>query len=299
MSSTAIFERYAKIIEHVRSPYQKRPTIQTIQRYLDDEGFRITKRSLQRDIQDIYFKMDIEIVRKGLHPNYWYEIESEPESLPTAYAYLEHAMMANVMRKELEDEKLHRKALILDHPLSEGLEFIPKCLPAIRQNRLVSIEYHKFDQPVESRVVCPYYLKQFRKRWYLIARDTKDDIVKSFGLDRIEKLLVLTETFAPEKNVEHLFDNVIGFFDLEDEPETIRIWSEKYNANYIRTLRLHHSQKEIGEQDGGIVFELKVVPNFEFFQEVFRMADNVKILSPVSVRAKMKEMISTISSYYE
>jgi predicted DNA-binding transcriptional regulator YafY len=298
MSSTSIFERYSKIIEHIRNPYRKRPTIQSIQEYLEDEGFVITKRSLQRDIQDIAAKMDIEIIRKGAHPNYWYEIESEPESLPTAYAYLEHAMMANVMRKELEDEKVHRKALVLDHPLSEGLGFIPKCLPAIRKNRMISIDYHKFDEPVRSRIVCPYYLKQFRKRWYLIARDTADDCIKSFGLDRIERLSILTETFTPEKNVDRLFDNVIGFFELDEEPVTIRIWSQKYNANYMRTLRLHHSQKEIGEQDGGVVFEIKVVPNFEFFQEVLRMADNVKIISPESVRKKMKAQITTISGYY-
>ena len=242
MSSTSIFERYAKIIEHIRNPYRKRPTTQSIQEYLDDEGFSITKRSLQRDFQDIAIKMDIEIVRKGTHPNYWYEIESEPESLPTAYGYLEHAMMANVMRKELEDEKLHRRALILDHPMSEGLQYIPKCLPAIRKNRMISIDYHKFDQETRSRIVCPFYLKQFRKRYYLIARDTSDDHIKSFGLDRIESLSILTETFTPEKNVERLFDNVIGFFELDGEPEIIQIWSEKYNANYMRTLRLHHSQ---------------------------------------------------------
>ncbi|MFC2176768.1 helix-turn-helix transcriptional regulator, partial [Bacteroidota bacterium] len=274
------------------------PTTQSIQEYLDDEGFSITKRSLQRDFQDIARKMDIEIVRKGTHPSYWYEIESEPESLPTAYGYLEHAMMASVMRKELEDEKLHRRALILDSPMSEGLEYIPKCLPAIRKNRMISIDYHKFDGPVQNRIVCPFYLKQFRKRWYLIARDTTDDVIKSFGLDRIESLSVLIETFTPEKNVEHLFDNVIGFFELDEEPETIQIWSEKYNANYIRTLRLHHSQKEIGEKDGGIVFELKVVPNFEFFQEILRMAENVKIIGPESVRNKMRERVLAISSHY-
>ena len=163
---------------------------------------------------------------------------------------------------------------------------------------MISIDYHKFDQETRSRIVCPFYLKQFRKRYYLIARDTSDDHIKSFGLDRIESLSILTETFTPEKNVERLFDNVIGFFELDGEPEIIQIWSEKYNANYMRTLRLHHSQKEIGEQDGGVVFELKVVPNFEFFQEVLRMADNVKIISPESVRKKMKERVTTISGYY-
>lgn len=298
-SSNTIMERYLKIIEHIRNPNRKRPTVKSIQEDLEDEGFYITKRSLQRDILDIPEKTDFEIVRKGKHPTFWYEIESVPEEMPIAFSYLEHTMMAGVMRDELQHEKLDRKSIIFDHPQSEGTQHIPKCVKAIRKNQMLSMDYHKFGEPVSTRIVCPYYLKQFRKRWYLIARDTKDDKIKSFGLDRIEALFLLTETFTPEKNLERLYKYVIGFFENDARPEKIQLWSESYNAHYIRTLRLHHSQKEVGERDGGIVFELNVVPNFEFYQEVLRMSENVKIIGPEHVKRDMKDLVNRVAEYYK
>jgi len=292
-------ERYLKIIEHIRNPNRKRPTMQTILDDLQDEGFKITKRSLQRDLLEIPFKTDFEIERKGSHPNYYYEIESAPEEMPAAFNYMQHVMMAGVMREELEQEKLDRRAIIFDHPISEGLEFIPKCARAIRNNQMITIEYRAFGGELGTRRVCPFYLKQFRKRWYLIARDTKDGNIKSFGLDRFEGLYTLNETFTPEKNLDKLYKNVIGFFAKDGQPVKILLWSEPYNANYIRTLRLHHSQKELGEKDGGVLFELFVVPNFEFFQEVLRMSKNVKIVGPPQVKDEMKSLVQDILKDYE
>lgn len=244
----------------------------------------------------------VSIIKRGLSPYHWYELEEdETEQTPILYSYLESSRLANTFINELQDEKSIGQIVYPDIPLSKGLDLIPKLIPAIKNRKQVSFEYHKFDGDVSQRTVSPYYLKQFRKRWYVIAQDTKDGCIKSFGLDRMEKFVQTSASFKLLKkdDPKHLFENVIGLFEKDGVPTKIEIWSEPYNANYMRTLPLHRSQKELGQKDGGYVFELTVVPNFEFYQEILRMSYNVKILSPESVKKQMAKTLDDIKKYYE
>ena len=298
MAYSKIHNRHHLIVEYIKR--NKKPTTQGIHNYLREIGEVVSKRTVERDIENISFNLGFEIKRVGRHPDYWYEIDSEPEAESMASSYLEFAMMADLMRGELEHHKSYEKAVYLDHPLSEGLGHVPRIIPSIRKNHKLIITHAKFEEKPVERIICPLYLKQFRKRWYVIARDTKDDIVKSFGLDRISEVVELSESFErkPNEVADVLFTNVIGLFHRDGEPTTIRFWSEPYNANYLRTLKLHQTQKEIGPSNGGFEFEIEVVPNPEFYYEILNMADFVKVLSPESVRTEMRRIANRLVSYY-
>jgi predicted DNA-binding transcriptional regulator YafY len=186
-------------------------------------------------------------------------------------------------------------------PYSKGLEWLPILVKAIRSRQAVSLQYTKFLAETSVRQVQPYFLKQFRKRWYLMAKDSKDDCLKSFGLDRMTEVRAVSAKFLDDivPNGNDLFRNVIGLNHSDLEPVEIRLWSEYHNAHYLRTLRLHPSQRELGDKYNGILFELNVVPNYEFFQEILRMSSHVRILSPASVRIQMKEMLLKMLSEYK
>ena len=49
---------------------------------------------------------------------------------------------------------------------------------------------------LKEKKVKPISLKESRNRWYLIAKDEKDNIVKNFALDRIQDLFVEKDHFA-------------------------------------------------------------------------------------------------------
>jgi len=300
MAYSRIYSRHSMIVEFVRSA--KRPTARDIVNYLQGQGESIDIRTVQRDIERISMDMDIEIKKCGSHPRHWYEIDSEPEERPVASTYLEYAMMTDIMRNELEQEKKHGKVIHLDYPvLTKGLNNIPLLLPAIRGRNKVRMVYHKFNGEVSERVVCPLYFKQFRKRWYLLARDTSSNTVKSFGLERIEQVERLAEKFRHREGEDHdsLYANAIGLFASEEPPVTVRFWSEGYNANYVRSVPLHPSQVEVGRDADGSVFELTVVPNYEFFQTLLMMGDKVKVISPEAVRKEMKEVVGRMMGYYK
>jgi len=298
MAYTKIHNRHHLIVEYIKR--NSRPSTKGIHKYLVNLGEMISKRTVERDIENINYNLGFEIERKGSHPYFWYEIESEPEADQMASSYLEFAMMAELMRGELEHKESYEKAVYLDHPFSEGTHHVPRIVPAIRKNHKLCIEHAKFEEDGRERIICPLYLKQFRKRWYVIARDTEDGIIKSFGLDRISSVTELAEEFKknPNEVADAIFTNVIGLFHKDGEPTTIRFWSGAYNANYLRTLKLHQSQIEIGPLNDGFEFEIKVVTNPEFFYEILKMGENVKVLSPESVRTEMRGIAKTLTSYY-
>lgn len=65
---------------------------------------------------------------------------------------------------------------------------------------------------------------------------------------------------------------------------TVRFWVNKENAPYVQTKPFHKSQQLIETQeDGSMVFEIKVVINQELQREFFGYADTIKILSPQSL----------------
>jgi predicted DNA-binding transcriptional regulator YafY len=69
----------------------------------------------------------------------------------------------------------------------------------------------------------------------------------------------------------------------------------------MRTLPIHHSQTEVGpSEDGiGVVFSIRAVPNFEFYQTVAYNLHNIKILGPDSVKEEMKRRVKEILDFYE
>lgn len=287
------------IVEFIRD--RKRPTVRDIVKFLAEQDIEVSKRTVERDLDNIKYDLDIEIKRCGTHPNYYYTIQSEPETRPITCSYLEHAMMADVMRSEMEAEKKYGRTLFPDRPLpAQGLNNIPLIVPSIRARKQIRIGYRKFNGDESERDVCPLFLRQFRKRWYLIARDTKDGIPKTFGLERITSVQQTEKRFKPKdgEDYDSLFANVIGLFESNAAPVTVRFWSEDYNANYLRSVPLHESQRELERADNGAVFELSVVPNYEFYQAMLMMGDKVRVLSPESVREGMRATISTMMGYY-
>ena len=73
-------------------------------------------------------------------------------------------------------------------------------LYAVQNSWVVEFEYLKFWDGVDKpkRRVHPISLKEARNRWYLIAKDEKDEIIKNFSLDRIENLELTKEKFQTD-----------------------------------------------------------------------------------------------------
>ena len=137
--------------------------------------------------------------------------------------------------------------------------------------------------------VEPYALKMFKRRWYLLAK-YGDNPLKTYALDRMSNIDEEFNNFTPPEafDAEEFFSTCFGIIcGGDEEPELIYLKVDNYQANYLRTLPLHHSQKEIERTDTHTVFSVYLRPTFDFKQELLWHGETMEVLKPESLRAEV------------
>jgi len=72
-----------------------------------------------------------------------------------------------------------------------GYEWIEQLFEAIIKEESIEIIYRKNANEISNKTLSPYLLKEFRKRWYLIAYDHAENkrITKVYALDKIKEVI--------------------------------------------------------------------------------------------------------------
>jgi predicted DNA-binding transcriptional regulator YafY len=196
------------------------------------------------------------------------------------------------------------------HPEVKGLKRIDELYEHIKNKNCLTIEYLPYSkyesslQPASNdmlkqdesadekiyRTICPYLLKQYRYRWYLVAFDKDREAISIFGLDRIEKVNITKYVSFVENNTQWdtYFRDVIGLSVIEQNPvEKVLFRATPTLSKYIHSRPIHHSQKVISEDEKGWVFQLNIRKNIELLAELRRFGAGLEVLEPKDLRAEM------------
>ena len=168
---------------------------------------------------------------------------------------------------------------------------LTELLAAMRENRRIKVIYQPFvaEAPFEL-VLQPLFGKLYDRRWYLYANKPSDEKIKLYALDRMHAVktqdaqFVLPTDFAPEEYTRNAFG--VAIYD-EVPPCTIRIRARAGLAAYLRTLPLHHSQREVETTNRYADFEYFVAPTQEFYLKLMSYGWQIEVLSPEKVRASI------------
>jgi predicted DNA-binding transcriptional regulator YafY len=69
-------------------------------------------------------------------------------------------------------------------------------------------------------------------------------------------------------------------------------------ANYLRSLPLHHSQQEIESTTEYSIFQLTLRPTYDFQQEILKNGDEIEVLEPLWLRNKITDKIKGMWNKY-
>jgi predicted DNA-binding transcriptional regulator YafY len=69
-------------------------------------------------------------------------------------------------------------------------------------------------------------------------------------------------------------------------------------VDYVRSLPMHASQKEIETGEGYAIFEYRICPSFDFVQHLL-WNKKVEVLSPLSLREEMKKELEEMLGRYQ
>jgi hypothetical protein len=300
MKPSGIFKQYTWIINTIyRSKYI---TLQELnERWVQtemSEGMpmnRITFNRHRAAIEEM-FDISIECQRKG---GYFYYIDNEEVFKNNN---LQHWLLDSLSISNMLMESSLLKERIMLENIPAGKQYLQPIINAMKQGHKLQMTYHKFGQQESYTITIePYAIKVFKQRWYLLAKNPKREAPTVYALDRVKQLMETEETFQfPEDfNTEAFFRDCYGVMNTDDKAQRIVIRANAPYMNYVRTLPLHHSQKEIKTTDQYADFEFYLKPTFDFRQELLAQGHDVEVLLPAQFRKEMKEMLEKMLSRYQ
>lgn len=197
----------------------------------------------------------------------------------------------------------HRDKIILTEAPT-GVENVQTILEAIDKKRGIECDYYSFNKKsVKQQKLIPYFLRTWENRWYLVAEPDNHHHGQSvFALERMDNIRLTEEKMIPSKNItaDEYFDGSFGVNHSDDQkPERILIKVYNTQVEYVKALPIHESQKEIEATDEWSIFEYRIIPCFNFYQQLLWHREKIEILEPQSVRDEMKKIVEDIQKLYK
>jgi len=290
MSKRAYISRYLLIIKKLKAkPYSSKKDLeeylekQSERLQMEDENFIMgtSGKTISRDIKDIrtLFGVDIEYSKK--EKGYFIH-QNEMGSMN-----FQRMMEAFDMFNSLNIAQDLTPFIYMEKRKPQGTDNLYGLLHAIKNKLQIKFVYQKFwEDEISHRTAEPYALKEFKNRWYLMAKDGKDAPVKSFGLDRLSELEITNQPFVfpATESIEENYRYCFGILSPNDEElQDIVLSFDPVQGKYIKSLPLHHTQQIIIDNEDELQVKLKLYVTHDFVMELLSFSDNMKVLKPASL----------------
>jgi predicted DNA-binding transcriptional regulator YafY len=298
MSKRESISRYNLIIKKLR----KQPaTFREISEFLARESeiqsynFNVSKRTFKRDIEDISSIYNIEISYDFSRKVYFIEFD-QPQEVN------ERILEAFDTFNALNTSDRISNYIHFESRRPQGTENLYGLLHSIKHQYEISFLYHKYWEDDDSvRSVEPLALKEFKNRWYLLAKDNKDEHIKTFALDRLSELVITQKKFnLPEDfSVPEYFKNCFGIIKSGyDQIQEVILSFDPFQGKYIKSMPLHETQVILLDNEDELLIKLNIYVTHDFIMELLSYGDTVKVLQPESLISKVKsEIVSALNQY--
>jgi hypothetical protein len=199
----------------------------------------------------------------------------------------------------MDNRSISDRIILEDVP--SGRYYLEIITTAMRDNRQLVIDYEDFfGNTIQGLKVNPYFIRLFKRRWYVMALVLPGKEIHRFGLDRIKLIEVLESKFSYPKDFspQDYYIDYYGVFH-DAKPLTIRLKAYHEKPHYLRSLPLHHSQREIESNADYTIFEYKIAPTYDFIQEILSHGNQLEVLSPDIFRQQIKAIIQEMHDFYK
>ena len=296
MSKRGYIYRYLLIVKKLQA--SKYASFEELKSYLDsnfdfmqmqDDTLTVglSLRTLQRDIKEIRNTFNVNIEYSRSEKGYFID------NMEVDNVNFQRRIEAFDMFNSLNIAKDITPFVHLEKRRPEGTDNLYLLLQAIKKKVVVKFSYEKFwKEEITTREFEPYGLKEFKYRWYILGKETKDNVVKTFGLDRISDLEITNKKFKlpKEYNIEEQFRYSFGIISPNaEEPEEIILSFDPVQGKYIKTLALHYDQEEIVSNSKEFRIKLKLYITHDLVMELLSYGKNLKVIAPAKLVKRIKD----------
>jgi len=288
MSKRESISRYSLIIKKLRrfpASFKEISDTLSLESELQSYNFNVSKRTFQRDLEDIRSIYNIDIKYDFSRKAYFIDFDEQPEvneRILEAFDTFNALNISDRLSDYIHFEK--RKP--------QGTENLYGLLHAIKNHLLITFTYQKYwEDELTDRKVEPYALKEFKNRWYIVCKDLNDSKIKSFALDRLSELFITRQSFkAPQDfNINEHFRFCFGIIGPNNsEPQEVILSFDPFQGKYIKSLPLHETQEILADNEDELLIKLKIFITHDFFMELLSHGENVKVIKPDNLIADLK-----------
>jgi len=285
---------YLKIIDYLRDSNRNGyyPTVTDIMDKLDQAwGIEVARRSIQRHLFELKYKFYVKINKQeGKRGGYEIDID-DTTNFKKIYYTLKMLDKASHFREMLENSGDSLQYISIDGAQYSGYQHIEDIIKAINKKRVLKLLHKKFGGKETERKVGPYFLKEYRNRWYLVGKDYTSNEIRSFGLDRVDKIKISDEKFNNSNvwNIKKQFNNHIGIVSTSP-PEKVVLKFESNQIGYFRTYPWHHSADIKQNEKGEWIVKMFVSINYELEQLILMNHAFVQVIKPKHLADNIIEM---------
>ena len=297
MKPAKIFQQYIWIVTLLR--LHPRLTLEEIsRRWIQDkviDGKPLSRISFYRH-KDAILNMFGIVIECDVEHGYQYYI-ANPEMLDEGS--VESWMLSTLTVNNALSNSASLKGRILLESVPAGEEYLQTIINAMHNGRCINMTYRRFGAESQQRVVAPYALKLFHRRWYLLAFTGHH--IATYSLDRMLSVSLSDDTFVMPNDfsASDYFKDYFGVTTTDDVPLVhVVIRVSGWAPDYLRTLPLHHSQREIATTADYADFAFDIRPTPDFIGELMSYGDSLEVLQPADLRQKIyKSLKDTLKTY--
>ena len=296
MKPARIFQQYIWLVNTLRQ--YKRLSLEEINDlWVNDQvigGSPLTRASFYRH-KDAILNMFGIVIECDLDRGYKYYI-ANPEVLDDES--IERWMLSTMTVNTVLSDSVSLRQRILLENVPAGEEYLQTIIQAIKANRRLLITYQRFGTASYEKTISPYALKLFHQRWYLLAFTGRH--YATYSLDRMLAVSLSDETFEmPEDfSPQDYFSEYFGVLTDDTPLEHIVIRAYGRTPDYLRTLPLHASQRELSQTDEYTDFDIDIRPTADFIGQLLNHADGLEVLEPAPLRLKIRKLLEgTLNRY--
>ena len=207
------------------------------------------------------------------------------QDLEAAFAKIREALPARSLPylERIQDLFMARPDPWKDY--SRKQDVIVNLVDATLHQKQVKISYFSFNsRRSKSYTVDPYRLVYYHGGLYLYARAHEYGEVRTFAVERVEKIEVLEEGFEVPADFS-VSEYGRGAFGITGgEPQTVEVLVAPSMAAYIRERVWHESQEMEDRPDGSVLLRMNVAPGFELKSWIKGFLPHAQVLKPASLR---------------
>ena len=265
------------------------------------EEFNVSERTIQRDFNERLLSFPIYQDKKKWKMQDGFRLEKSASVEEAVVLDIMEKLMegagrqfstkANKLLSKIKNESLNPIYAKLDmEDIGDKLKEVQELEIAISSKKQIKCDYD-FDAYRKELDLKPLKIANYEGFWYLIALDSRNDILKKYYLKNIKNIQLSDETFKSTAKLDRLLDNSISiWFEQNTEPYRVVLNIASEVAKYFKRKPISKSQiTEAVYGDGSMDISVEITNDMEIIPFVKYWIPNIRVLEPARIARQIEE----------